>query len=193
MECPNIKNRDTLLKYPYVLSIYLIVLYLLSYSEFFVFPQPMSNATTTVTFFARPFSLWFSPILSKLKNSTKCVNLRISTYFSLTSRQPSPHGSIGPDWCRSSETYPDQYGMCRNISVCSWKHIYKFCSKNILIHSTIHITAWTSPVHGKSSTFLFISTMYSDSYIKVKSCKEPPSPQPCPFFLQKQVNSYFSS
>ena len=57
MECPNIKNRDTLLKYPYVLSIYLIVLYLLSYSEFFVFPQPMSNATTTVTFFARPFSL----------------------------------------------------------------------------------------------------------------------------------------
>lgn len=34
---------------------------------------------------------------------------------------------------------------------------------------------------------------YSDSNIKVKSCEEPPSPQPCPFFLQKQVNSYFSS
>ena len=32
---------------------------------------------------------------------------------------------------------------------------------------------------------------YSDSNIKVKSCDEPPSLQPCPFFLQKQVNGYF--
>ena len=80
MECPIIKNRDTLLKYPYFLSIYLIALYLLSYSEFFVFPQPRSNATTTVTFLTSSFSLWFSLILLKLKNSTKCVNSRISTY-----------------------------------------------------------------------------------------------------------------
>ena len=52
-----VKNRDTLLKYPYVLSIYLIALYSLSYSEFFVFPQPRSNATTTVTFLTSSFSL----------------------------------------------------------------------------------------------------------------------------------------
>ena len=32
---------------------------------------------------------------------------------------------------------------------------------------------------------------YSDSNIKVKSSEETPSPQPCPFFLQKQVNGYF--
>ena len=32
---------------------------------------------------------------------------------------------------------------------------------------------------------------YSDSNIKVKSSEEPPSLQPCPFFLQKQVNGYF--
>ena len=56
------------------------VVYLLSYSEFFVFPQPRSNATTTVTFLTSSFSLWFSAILLKLKNSTKCVNSRISTY-----------------------------------------------------------------------------------------------------------------
>jgi hypothetical protein len=57
MECPNIKNRDTLLKYPYFLSIYLIALYLLSYSEFFVFQQPRSSAATTVTFLTSSFSL----------------------------------------------------------------------------------------------------------------------------------------
>ena len=33
------------------------VVYLLSYSEFFVFPQPRSNATTTVTFLTSSFSL----------------------------------------------------------------------------------------------------------------------------------------
>jgi len=55
MECPNIKNRDTLLKYPYFLSIYLIALYLLSYSEFFVFQQPRSSAATTVTFLTSSF------------------------------------------------------------------------------------------------------------------------------------------
>ena len=54
---PYYKNRDTLLKYPYVLSMYLIALYSLSYSEFFVFPQPRSNATTTVTFLTCSFSL----------------------------------------------------------------------------------------------------------------------------------------
>ena len=32
-------------------------LYSFSYSEFFVFPVPRSNATTTVTFFTRLFSL----------------------------------------------------------------------------------------------------------------------------------------
>ena len=82
MECPNIKNRDTLLKYPYFLSIYLIALYLLSYSEFFVFQQPRSSAATTVTFLTSSFSLWFSPILLKLKNSTKCLNSRIFRYLS---------------------------------------------------------------------------------------------------------------
>ena len=91
MECPNIKNRDTLLKYPYVLSIYLIALYSLSYSEFFVFPQPRSNATTTVTFLTSSFSLWFSPILLKLKNSTKCINSRISTYPFFVATPQSPH------------------------------------------------------------------------------------------------------
>ena len=35
----------------------LIVLYLLSYSEFFVFPQPRSNGTTTVTLLTSSFSL----------------------------------------------------------------------------------------------------------------------------------------
>ena len=54
---PYYKNRDTLLKYPYVLSMYLIALYSLSYSELFVFPQPRSNATTTVTFLTSSFSL----------------------------------------------------------------------------------------------------------------------------------------
>ena len=47
----------TLVRQPHVLSIYLIALYLLSYSEFFVFPQPRSNATTTVTFLTSSFSL----------------------------------------------------------------------------------------------------------------------------------------
>ena len=45
----------------------------------------------------------------------------------------------------------------------------------------------------KKFNFFIRFYYYSDSNIKVKFCEEPPSPQPCPFFLQKQVNGYFSS
>ena len=44
----------------------------------------------------------------------------------------------------------------------------------------------------KKFNFFIRFYYYSDSNIKVKSCEEPPSPQPCPFFLEKQVNGYFS-
>ena len=43
----------------------------------------------------------------------------------------------------------------------------------------------------KKFNFFIRFYYYSDSNIKVKFCEEPPSPQPCLFFLQKQVNGYF--
>ena len=73
------------------ISLYKIVHYSLSYSGFSVFPVPRSKATTTVTLCTSIFSLWFSPILLKPKNSTKCVNSRISRYLSFVVPPPSPH------------------------------------------------------------------------------------------------------
>ena len=73
------------------ISLYKIVHYSLSYSGFSVFPVPRSKATTTVTLCTSIFSLWFLPILLKPKNSTKCVNSRISRYLSFVVPPPSPH------------------------------------------------------------------------------------------------------
>ena len=75
------------------------VLYSLSFTGLFVFPQPISSATTTVTFLTNSLILWFSAKEVKLKNSTKCVNSRISTYPFFVSTQSSQRDT-------SLETYP---------------------------------------------------------------------------------------
>jgi len=43
----------------------------------------------------------------------------------------------------------------------------------------------------KKFNFFIRFYYYSDSNIKVKFCEEPPSPQPCPFFLQKTGRRLF--
>ena len=68
-------------------------------------------------------------------------------------------------------------------------------STNSVARKSRYIPLSISQPEPRSSTEkvqLFIRFYYySDSNIKVKSSEEPPSSQPCPFFLQKQVNGYF--
>ena len=63
-----------------------------------------------------------------------------------------------------------------NISTNSVKKISRYISLSI---SQPELHPFTEKVQP-SNRFYY----YSDSNIKVKSCEEPPSPQPCPFFLQ---------
>ena len=62
-------------------------------------------------------------------------------------------------------------------------------STNSVARKSRYIPLSISQPEPRSSTEkvqLFIRFYYySDSNIKVKSCEEPPSPQPCPFFLQR--------
>ena len=64
-----------------------------------------------------------------------------------------------------------------NISTNSVKKISRYISLSI---SQPELHPFTEKVQP-SNRFYY----YSDSNIKVKSCEEPPSPQPCPFFLQR--------
>ena len=73
--------------------------------------------------------------------------------------------------------------VCGNISTNSVAKKYWYNSLSI---------SQSEPRPSTEKVQLFIRFYYySDSNIKVKFSEEPPSSQPCPFFLQKQVNGYF--
>ena len=73
--------------------------------------------------------------------------------------------------------------VCGNIST------YSVAKKHCYISLSISQSE-TRPSTEKFNFFIRFY-YYSDSNIKVKFCEDPPSSQPCPFFLQKQVNGYF--
>lgn len=75
--------------------------------------------------------------------------------------------------------------VCGNISTNSVAKISRYIPLSI---------SQPEPRSSTEKVQLFIRFYYySDSNIKVKSSEEPPSSQPCPFFLQKQVNGYFQT
>ena len=77
--------------------------------------------------------------------------------------------------------------------------ISPFVCRNISTNSVAKIIdTFRYPYHSlnlarprKKFNFFIRFYYYSDSNIKVKFCVKPPSSQPCPFFLQKQVKGYF--
>ena len=103
-------------------------------------------------------------------------------------------------------TWLDRFGLMSviwNLSRLIWfapKYLRLFTETYLQIRYQKYLDTFCYPYRSLNLTrlrkkFNFFNRFYyySDSNIKVKSCEEPPSPQPCPFFLQKQVNSYFSS
>ena len=103
-------------------------------------------------------------------------------------------------------TLLDRFGLMSviwNLSRLIWfapKYLRLFTETYLQIRYQKYLDTFCYPYRSLNLTrlrkkFNFFNRFYyySDSNIKVKSCEEPPSPQPCPFFLQKQVNSYFSS
>ena len=88
-----------------------------------------------------------------------------------------------------------------NLSKPIWfvtKYLRLFVETYLQILWQKYLDTFRYPYHSlklarlrKKFNFFIRFYYYSDSNIKVKSCEEPPSPQPCPFFLQKTGQRLF--
>ena len=113
-------------------------------------------------------------LLFQLGQKNNCLNMARYVRIDVSYREPIQTNMT----CAQISPF-----VCGNIST------------NSVARKSRYIPLSISQPEPRSSTEkvqLFIRFYYySDSNIKVKSSEEPPSSQPCPFFLQKQVNGYF--
>lgn len=94
-------------------------------------------------------------------------------------------------------TWLDRFGLMSVIwslfrliwNVATYLHLFVETYQQILWQK--YLDTFCYPYHSlnlarprKKFNFFICFYYYSDSNIKVKSCGESPSPQPCPFFLQ---------
>ena len=101
-------------------------------------------------------------------------------------------------------TWLDRFGLMSviwNLSRLIWfapKYLRLFTETYLQIRYQKYLDTFCYPYRSlnltrlrKKFNFFIRFYYYSDSNIKVKFCDGSPSSQPCPFFLQKQINGYF--